>query len=60
MDITYKRFFSEYGEEIDKTGKLKHVLEEVLRDLKLQGCCYIKHEKKQACFHITARSFPKE
>lgn len=60
MDITYKRFFSEYGEEIDKTGKLKHVLEEVLRDLKVQGCCYIKHEKKQACFHITARSFPKE
>ena len=60
IDITYKRFFSEYGEEIDKTGKLKHVLEEVLRDLKVQGCCYIKHEKKQACFHITARSFPKE
>lgn len=60
IDITYKRFFSEYGEEIDKTGNLKNVLAEVLRDLKLQGCCYIKHEKKQACFHITARSFPKE
>lgn len=60
IDITYKRFFSEYGEEIDKTGVLKDVLAEVLRDLKLQGCCYIKHEKKQACFHITARTFPKE
>jgi hypothetical protein len=27
----------------------------VLRDLKKQGRCYVKHEVKQACFHITAR-----
>lgn len=60
IDITYKRFFTEYGEEIDKQGVYKNVLAEVLRDLKVQGCCYIKHEKKQACFHITARTFPKE
>jgi len=60
IDITYKRFFSEYGEEIPKSGVYKDVLAEVLRDLKVQGCCYIKHEKKQACFHITARTFPKE
>lgn len=60
VDITYKRFFSEYGEEIDKTGNLKNVLAEVLRDLKLQGCCYIKHENKQACFHITVRRAPKD
>lgn len=60
IDITYKRFFSEYGEVLDKDGRLKNVLAEVLRDLKLQECCYIKHEKKQACFHITARCAPKE
>lgn len=60
IDITYKRFFSENGEEIDKQGVFKRVLAEVLRDLRQQGCCYIKHEKKQACFHITARKSPKE
>lgn len=34
---------------------LKWVLSEVLRDLRQQGLCYIKYEKKQSCFHITTR-----
>lgn len=34
---------------------LKPVLSEVLRDLREQGLCYIKHERKQPCFHITVR-----
>lgn len=34
---------------------LKWVLSEVLRDLRQQGRCYIKYEKKQSCFHITTR-----
>ena len=34
---------------------LKPVLAEVLRDLREQGLCYIKHERKQSCFHITVR-----
>lgn len=34
---------------------LKMVLASVLRDLKKQNKCYIKHERKQGCFHITAR-----
>lgn len=59
IDITYKRFLSENGEVIDHSGKLKLVLGEVLRDLKKEGCCYVKHEKKQACFHITVRKAPK-
>lgn len=59
IDITYKRFLSENGEVIDHHGKLKLVLGEVLRDLKKEGCCYVKHEKKQACFHITVRKAPK-
>lgn len=59
IDITYKRFLSENGEVIDSHGKLKQVLGEVLRDLKKEGCCYVKHEKKQACFHITVRKAPK-
>lgn len=35
--------------------QLKMVLASVLRDLKKADACYIKHEKKQGCFHITAR-----
>lgn len=34
---------------------LKHILATVLADLREEGRCYIKHEVKQACFHITTR-----
>lgn len=35
--------------------ELKQVLAEVLRDLREQGTCYVKYERKQPCFHITCR-----
>lgn len=35
--------------------RLKMVLAMVLRDLQRDNRCYIKHERKQGCFHITAR-----
>ena len=35
--------------------RLKMVLASVLRDLKRADRCYIKHESKQGCFHITVR-----
>ena len=35
--------------------QLKKVLASVLRALKKENACYVKHEKKQGCFHITAR-----
>lgn len=34
---------------------LKMVLAMVLRDLQKANRCYVKHERKQGCFHITAR-----
>lgn len=34
---------------------LKYILSEVLRDLRAEGRCYVKHEVKQGCFHITTR-----
>lgn len=34
--------------------RLKMVLASVLRDLRKADRCYIKHERKQGCFHITA------
>ena len=53
--ITYMRFHALSDEDEVEQIKLKLVLGEVLRDLKKQGRCYVKHEVKQACFHITAR-----
>ena len=55
FDITYKRFQPLTDAEEVPQIKLKLVLGEVLRDLKKQKRCYVKHEVKQACFHITAR-----
>ena len=55
IDISYKRFIKHDDEMPDANQvHLKAVLAEVLRDLKKQGRCYVKHEVKQACFHITA------
>lgn len=34
---------------------LKWVLAEVLRDMREQGRCYVKYERKQGCFHISVR-----
>ncbi|MBQ7443343.1 MAG: hypothetical protein IJS59_05690 [Bacteroidaceae bacterium] len=34
---------------------LKYVLSEVLRDMRASGRCYVKHEVKQGCFHVTTR-----
>lgn len=39
---------------IDK-DHLKMVLAMVLRDLKNEERCYVKHERRQGCFHITVR-----
>lgn len=38
-----------------RNDSLKFVLSEVLRDLREAGRCYVKHEVKQGCFHITVR-----
>jgi hypothetical protein len=38
-----------------RDDSLKWVLSEVLRDMRQQGRCYIKYEKRQSCFHITVR-----
>ena len=39
---------------IDK-DELKMVLAMVLRDLKREDRCYVKHERRQGCFHITVK-----
>lgn len=56
FDISYKRFVKhDKSAPAARDVDLIAVLTEVLRDLKKSGRCYVKHEFKQACFHITAR-----
>ena len=60
FDICYNRYYtvSPPGEPERRTVQndtLKWVLSEVLRDIREQGRCYIKYERKQGCFHITVR-----
>ena len=61
VDITYNRFVPLVGYYNPNTPllrwneKMKQVLAEVLNDLRRQGLCYVKYERKQACFHLTVR-----
>ena len=60
FDIAYNRYTTvspPQGPErrTVRNDTLKWVLSEVLRDMRQQGRCYIKHEIKQGCFHITVR-----
>ncbi|SHF59758.1 DUF5715 family protein [Dysgonomonas macrotermitis] len=57
FDISWKRFqkIGPEGKDEVSVDKLKLVLAQVLHDLRERGKCYIVHERKQACFHITVR-----
>lgn len=57
FDISWKRFEKRgpSGTNDVTTDRLKLVLGEVLHDLRQRDQCYVVHEKKQACFHITVR-----
>lgn len=57
FDISWKRFdkVDEHSSVELMPERLKLVLAQVLFDLKMNDRCYVKHERKQACFHITVR-----
>ena len=60
FDISYNKFDRVYDPDgprhsISDAVKLKSILAEVLEDQRLLGTCYVKYERKQACFHVTAR-----
>ena len=61
FDITYSRFMPLTGisTPVDsaewRSSELKLTLAEVIYDLRDQGQCFVKHERKQPCFHITVR-----
>jgi hypothetical protein len=57
IDIAWTRFdkVNPTDERTLDDGKLKAILGQVLHDLRERNRCYIKYERKQACFHITVR-----
>ena len=60
FDICYNRYKTVSDPDGPKRREvrndtLKYVLSEVLRDMREQGRCYIKYERKQGCFHATVR-----
>lgn len=55
FDISYSRFICDSVTVARTFEDLKNLLGEVLLDFKNDGRCYVKMERRQACFHITAR-----
>lgn len=57
FDISWKRFHKLDAEDprTIPEEELKHLLAIVLRDFQKGERAYIKHERQQACFHITVR-----
>lgn len=54
FDIRYNTFTPLTG-NCHNEETLKRVLAEVLNDMRWQGRCYVKYERRQPCFHITVR-----
>lgn len=55
FDIAYNRFERTDEKYEVPIEQIKHVLAEVLLNLRKEDKCYIKYEVKQGCFHVTAR-----
>lgn len=55
FDISYVKFDEAmFNTKKLNDGQLKNLLAEVLLELKEEGKCLVKFERKQGCFHITA------
>ena len=56
FDISWSKYDKVDPEDPQTLGddQLKRLFAMVLRDLRKQERCFIKHERRQGCFHITA------
>ena len=54
FDISYTNFYCREGSRQVNQGDLKNLLAEVLNELRANGRCFVKYERKTGCFHITA------
>ena len=53
FDISYTNFYCLDPARQINQGDLKNLLGEVLNDLRQQGRCLVKYERKTGCFHVT-------
>ncbi|MCH5222348.1 MAG: hypothetical protein J1F05_08530 [Muribaculaceae bacterium] len=55
FDISHSKFICDDSTATRRTFEdLKNLLARIIFDLREEGRCVVKHERKQACFHITA------
>lgn len=54
FDISWSKFVCSDPNRTLHEGDLKNLLAEVLADLRAQGRCLVKYERKTCCFHVTA------
>ena len=55
FDISYSKFICDNAAAPHRTFEdLKNLLAEIVADMRAEGRCLVKHERHQACFHITA------
>ena len=55
IDISYLTFDTPQIGRAASQDKMRNILMQVMYDLRNQGRCYVKYEKKQTCLHITVR-----
>lgn len=55
VDISYARFAADSDRLPRSAADLKSLLAEVLMAMREEGKCWVKMERKQPCFHISAR-----
>lgn len=55
FDISYAKFICDSVTPPRTQEDLKNLLAEVIKSECDEGKCYVKYERKQGCFHITAR-----
>lgn len=56
FDISHFKFICDSARTVARTQEdLKNLLGEILLAYRDAGRCYVKYERKQSCFHITAR-----
>lgn len=55
FDISYTKFICDSVTVARTQEDLKNLLGEVLKQMRDEEKCFVKYERKQGCFHITAR-----
>lgn len=56
FDISYTRFMDENGRIVTEDPIYKELLAAALYELRFEGLCYVRYERRQPCFHITVRT----